>query len=81
MQKIHKHKTSNRQERHPQETDHKCDHGQGSLALTDKPNIDPVCGMETTNDKAKSVCHASTRYYFCSQKCLQKFNENPIQYS
>ena len=39
---------------------------------------DPVCGMEVTAEKAAGRHeHAGQTYYFCSQKCLQKFAADP----
>ena len=43
--------------------------------------IDPVCGMEIDERTAahKAVYEGET-YYFCSQGCLQSFEENPRAY-
>jgi cation transport ATPase len=41
---------------------------------------DPVCGMKAAADPAKSVTHAGTIYYFCSQHCVAKFRANPEEY-
>jgi Cu2+-exporting ATPase len=56
------------------------DHGAPSSALTDTPYTDPVCGMKVAVDPAKSVEHAGTLYYFCSQHCVAKFRSDPEQY-
>jgi Cu+-exporting ATPase len=42
---------------------------------------DPVCGMDIEDqDAVGTVEHLGTRYYFCSQGCLDKFKANPDQY-
>lgn len=42
---------------------------------------DPVCSMQVnTESNARSVDHAGERYYFCSQRCLEKFQANPAEY-
>jgi YHS domain-containing protein len=46
----------------------------------DKPYTDPVCGMKAAANPDKCVAHAGTTYYFCSQKCVEKFRANPQQY-
>ena len=63
-----------------------CGHEHGSPPATmvdkvvDKPFTDPVCGMKAAADPAKSVQHAGTTYYFCSQRCVEKFRASPEQY-
>ena len=41
---------------------------------------DPVCGMKVDGDSRHSVEHAGKRYYFCSQRCLDKFQADPAKY-
>ena len=41
---------------------------------------DPVCGMTVSEDTAYQQEHQGTRYYYCSQHCLQKFIGNPTHY-
>lgn len=42
---------------------------------------DPVCGMEVDEQKAAGQSqHQGQTYYFCSQGCKQKFDQNPQQY-
>ena len=41
---------------------------------------DPVCGMKVDSESSHSVEHAGERYYFCSQRCLEKFQANPAKY-
>jgi Cu2+-exporting ATPase len=59
--------------------DHAGQHEHKPAAL-DKPYTDPVCGMKTAADPAKSVTYAGITYYFCSQHCVTKFRANPEQY-
>ena len=55
----------------------KCNH-------TDKLNknteIDPVCGMSVEITTERKWEYKNKTYYFCSDKCLQKFSNNPEQY-
>ncbi len=42
---------------------------------------DPVCGMQVAEEFAKwSTEHAGTRWYFCCQSCLKKFESEPARY-
>ena len=42
---------------------------------------DPVCKMEgNKNDTKLSSEYKGEKYYFCSQDCLKKFNEEPEKY-
>jgi YHS domain-containing protein len=41
---------------------------------------DPVCGMDVGAEKSHSVEFAGKRYYFCSQRCEEKFRANPAEY-
>ena len=50
----------------------------GSSAV--KSHVDPVCGMQVVADLKKAVQHDGTTYYFCSPKCMAKFNADPRQY-
>ena len=44
--------------------------------------LDPVCGMSVTpDDAAGMVEYKGTKYPFCSQSCLRKFEEHPEQYA
>ncbi len=51
-----------------------------SSKATDHTYIDPVCGMQVEADPKKSVEYSGTTYYFCSQRCVEKFRTNPQQY-
>jgi P-type Cu2+ transporter len=64
-------------------SNHSCcghNHDAQSIETIDKSYIDPVCGMKTIADLAKSVTHAGATYYFCSQKCVEKFRIDPQAY-
>lgn len=42
---------------------------------------DPVCGMRVDEWTAKIIRdHNGEKYVFCSQRCLERFNENPQRY-
>lgn len=42
---------------------------------------DPVCGMAVTTDSEHHLEYQSHMYYFCSAKCVEKFNQQPQQYT
>jgi len=43
---------------------------------------DPVCGMEVNpKDAAGKSQHQGQTYYFCSEDCKEKFDQNPQQYA
>lgn len=41
---------------------------------------DPVCGMQVNEDTKHHTKHQEKTYYFCSEKCLQKFHVDPLKY-
>lgn len=41
---------------------------------------DPVCGMKVDSESGRSLEHAGKQYYFCSQRCVEKFKANPDKY-
>ncbi|MFV2060090.1 MAG: heavy metal translocating P-type ATPase [Gammaproteobacteria bacterium] len=43
--------------------------------------IDPVCGMDVKQDSSSHYNHEGQEYFFCSDHCLHKFEENPSQYT
>ncbi len=46
------------------------------------PVIDPVCGMKVqVKEDTRSAERSGHRYYFCSQRCLDKFNQDPCRYT
>jgi P-type Cu2+ transporter len=54
--------------------------GSGSAAPLAKTETDPVCGMKVAANPEKSVEHERRRYFFCSQRCVDRFRANPAQY-
>lgn len=43
---------------------------------------DPVCNMEVDEQRAAGRSqHEGQTYYFCSQGCKDKFDQNPRQYA
>jgi YHS domain-containing protein len=43
---------------------------------------DPVCGMRVDEQSAAGQSqYQGQTYYFCSQGCKQKFDQNPQQYA
>ena len=45
-----------------------------------KNNIDPVCGMQVAEDSPHHLEYVGQHYYFCSKKCLDKFQAHPAAY-
>lgn len=41
---------------------------------------DPTCGMEVEEEKAVEADFNDQTYYFCSEACRDKFEENPQLY-
>lgn len=42
---------------------------------------DPVCGMDVDEKQAAATAtHEGHTYYFCSQACKQKFDQQPQKY-
>ncbi|MFM0415951.1 heavy metal translocating P-type ATPase [Paraburkholderia aromaticivorans] len=46
----------------------------------DKYSVDPVCGMRVPSSSSRSVAFQGSRYYFCSDKCLDSFQAEPTKY-
>jgi YHS domain-containing protein len=43
--------------------------------------IDPVCGMQVSaGSDTPDFVYGGTKYYFCSQSCLEKFQNDPSKY-
>ena len=43
---------------------------------------DPVCGMQVDDKNAAARSeHEGETYYFCSEGCKKRFDENPEQYA
>lgn len=59
---------------------HDDQHTEHSKAAAGKYH-DPVCGMEVLPAQAAGKSeHKGTEYFFCSDHCLKKFEENPDRY-
>ncbi|MHB1251917.1 MAG: permease [Acidimicrobiales bacterium] len=44
--------------------------------------VDPVCGMQVrTNDAPAHATYEGREYYFCADRCREKFDEDPERYS
>lgn len=57
------------------------EHDNPEISHIDDAIIDPVCGMKVNPSIAKHHYHlATTDYYFCSQRCLEKFRAKPDDY-
>ena len=45
-------------------------------------HTDPVCGMQVEEQHAAGQSeHGGKTYYFCSQGCKNKFDEDPERYA
>ncbi len=54
----------------------------GQVQPTTERATDPVCGMQVqVRPAARSTQHDGQRYYFCCQKCLDKFQQDPARYA
>ena len=53
---------------------------QSDNIAAEKVYTDPVCGMKVAANPDKSAVHAGRTYYFCSTRCVDKFNANPHAY-
>lgn len=51
-----------------------------SLPVANATLKDPVCGMSVTEQSEHQQKYAMRTYYFCSSKCLGKFNIEPEKY-
>lgn len=43
-------------------------------------HTDPVCGMQVSSDSPYQAEHQGQPYYFCSEHCQHKFQQQPQQY-
>jgi P-type Cu+ transporter len=55
-------------------------HNHLSTSAQNSQYVDPVCGMKVTADPQKHVVHRGTDYYFCSQRCVTRFSEDPERF-
>ena len=46
----------------------------------DNTALDPVCGMRVSKPKGLPYVHEGQTYYFCAQRCLDRFVENTSKY-
>ncbi|WP_353253345.1 heavy metal translocating P-type ATPase [Salinisphaera sp. PC39] len=46
----------------------------------DSEHVDPVCGMVADPASAPSLEHAGKTYFFCSERCRDKFSAEPERY-
>ena len=56
------------------------DHSSHSSELPKDLVQDPVCGMKVDTSSNKKWSYHDKTYYFCSDKCLQKFSKDPEPY-
>ena len=47
------------------------------MSKTDTQTIDPVCGMTVDSESARSSSHQGEKYFFCSESCQHKFDDDP----
>ena len=55
-------------------------HGHGGHGASDKPAVDPVCGMDVAPDKGYGRMYEGRLYRFCTRNCLDKFDAEPQRY-
>ena len=48
--------------------------------MNNQPQIDPVCGMKVNTDSPLQAEHEGKTYFFCSQKCLKRFQDTPERF-
>ncbi len=59
---------------------HSCCHNKNELK-SNTTDTDPVCGMSVDPDKTPyKTSYKDHTYYFCSQKCQQKFEKSPAHF-
>ena len=51
------------------------------LPLVPDQAKDPVCGMTVQTSAAKTAVYKGQNYYFCSQRCREKFEASPELYT
>jgi Cu+-exporting ATPase len=57
---------------------HDAGHGHGHDAGATA--IDPVCGMKVSTSSHRRYEHQGTTYFFCNDRCLEKFKADPARY-
>lgn len=48
---------------------------------TDKPHVDPVCGMNVGSNPEKAIEFDGQAYHFCSSRCIDKFRGDSQAYT
>jgi Cu+-exporting ATPase len=48
-----------------------------TTTMTEKPFTDPVCGMSVASDGPHHFVHGGQDFYFCCQRCLDRFSADP----
>ena len=57
------------------------DHIAGGFEAKPDTVLDPVCGMYVDPQKAPgSATHKGKTYYFCSQRCVERFKADPEKF-
>lgn len=59
----------------------KAGHSQAQAAEAEEEVTDPVCGMGVKKDPKKSVEHKGYTFYFCSDSCIKKFQNDTEKYA
>jgi P-type Cu+ transporter len=58
------------------------DTNSAGVKTTEQTATDPVCGMKVrVSPEASFAQHNGRRYYFCGQKCREKFRQDPTKYT
>lgn len=57
-----------------------CSGTDSKVGLETQTVTDPVCGMQVKTDSKWHSQFESQDYYFCSERCLNKFTQQPEQY-
>ncbi len=56
------------------------DHHHHTKSVSDSELTDPVCGMPVTEQSPHHINHRDKDFYFCSTKCMGKFQDDPEKY-
>jgi Cu+-exporting ATPase len=59
---------------------HEHAHGHGPAPAAGAFAIDPVCGMKVSTSSHRRHEHQGTTYFFCNDRCLDKFKAEPDKY-
>lgn len=55
-------------------------HGHGGGHEAGARHKDPVCGMDVDPEQGYGKMHEGTLYRFCSRRCLDAFEAEPVRY-